>query len=194
MIRSGFTMIDPLSGTRTVVLRGAEETGGRGWTLEVHCPEDAGPAIPEHLHLMWTETFEIVRGSASYKLDGRRRTAVAGDTIRMPAGRPHLHPWNAGTGDLVFRQTTDFATESPDAVDDVLGAFATINGLAREGRIGANGLPRNPLQFAATLRTLTKHGGFDAKVPIAVQRALGATLGRLAEAVGYRGVYSRYLT
>lgn len=52
----------------------------------------------------------------------------------------------------------------------------------------------NPLQFAATLRMLVKHEGFDAAVPIPIQRATSATLGRLAEALGYRGVYERYLT
>jgi hypothetical protein len=77
--------------------------------------------------------------------------------------------------------------------NDVLGVFATINGLAREGRIGKKGLPKNPLQFAATLRTLTKHQGFDAAVPITVQRMVSATLGRFAEALGYRGAYSRYV-
>jgi hypothetical protein len=69
-----------------------------------------------------------------------------------------------------------------------------MSGLAREGRVGKRGLPKNPLQLAATARTLTKHRGFDATVPIPIQLALSATLGRLAEALGYRGVYERYLS
>jgi hypothetical protein len=94
---------------------------------------------------------------------------------------------------MVYRQTNDFGAATPDAVHDVLGAFATINGLAREGKIDKQGIPKNPLQFAATLRTLTKHGGYDASVAIPVQRALSATLGRFAEMLGYRGVYPRYV-
>jgi hypothetical protein len=78
-------------------------------------------------------------------------------------------------------------------VYDVLGAFATINGLAREGRIGKRGLPKNLLQLAATARTLGKHGGFDAALPIPLQLGVSATLGRIAEALGYRAVYDRYL-
>jgi hypothetical protein len=74
-------------------------------------------------------------------------------------------------------------------VDDVLGVFATLNGLTREGKVGRRGLPKNPRQFAATLRTLVKHEGFDASVPIPAQRFLGATLGWLSEALGYRAVY-----
>jgi hypothetical protein len=48
------------------------------------------------------------------------------------------------------------------------------------------------LQLAATLRTLGKHGGYSTRMPIATQKLLSATLGRLAEALGYRAVYARY--
>jgi hypothetical protein len=95
---------------------------------------------------------------------------------------------------MIYRHINDFGASTPDAVDEVLGTFATINGLAREGRIGKKGIPKNPLQAAATIRTLTKHGGFDAAVPIPLQLGLSATLGRLAEALGYRAVYDRYVS
>ena len=67
------------------------------------------------------------------------------------------------------------------------------HGLAREGRVWKNGLPRNLLQFAATGRAYHKHGTFDAAMPVALQAGLSATLGRLAEALGYRSAYDRYL-
>ena len=54
----------------------------------------------------------------------------------MPARVRHTHPWNTGTGEMVYRQTNDFGTPTPEAVQDVLGVFATINGLAREGKTG----------------------------------------------------------
>jgi len=193
VIRAGFESTDPRTGTRSVVVRGADEMSGRGWELEVHCPEGAGPNIVAHLHMTWTETFEIVQGTAACRLGGEQRTLQSGESLVMPPGIPHVHPWNAGTGAMVYRQTNDFSANTPEAVYDVLGAFATINGLAGEGGIGARGLPRNPLQFAATLRTLTKHGGFDAAAPIPLQKFVGATVGRLAEALGYRGVYDRFL-
>jgi hypothetical protein len=61
------------------------------------------------------------------------------------------------------------------------------------GKVGRRGLPKNPLQFAATLRTLVKHEGFDASVAIPFQRFLSATLGRVSEALGYRAVYPRFV-
>lgn len=194
MIRAGFETTDPFTQTRSIVIAGAEETNGRGWVIEVHCPEGARPSILEHFHLTWTETFEILQGSATYRLGGVEHRLRTGERVVMPPGVKQVHPWNTGAGAMIYRQTNDFGASTPEAVHDVLGAFATINGLAREGKIGRKGLPNNPLQLAATMRTFVKHGGFDAQAPIALQRGISATLGRLAEALGYRGVYARYLS
>ena len=194
MINPGFETTDPITRTRLVVVKGAQETGGRGWVTEVHCPQGAAPWVAAHVHRTWTETFEILQGTASYRLGTDVHTLRTGETIVMPPGVPHVHPWNTGSGVMIYRHINDFGASTPEAVDEVIGAFATINGLAREGRIGKKGIPKNPLQAAATIRTLTKHGAFDAVVPITLQLGLSATLGRLAEALGYRAVYDRYLS
>ena len=193
MITAGFETTDPVTGTHIIVIKGAAETAGRGWVTEVHCPAGALPYVMAHVHHTWTETFEILEGTASYRLGKDVHTIRAGESVVMPPNVAHVHPWNTGSGELVYRQINDFGAATPDAVHDVIGAFATINGLAREGRVW-KGMPKNPLQAAATLRTLAKHRGFDAAIPIALQLALSATLGRFAEAVGYRGVYDRYLS
>jgi mannose-6-phosphate isomerase-like protein (cupin superfamily) len=193
MISPGFETTDPFTQTRLVVLKGARETSGRGFVIEGHCPQGAAPAYLAHLHRTWTETFEILQGSATCLLGAAEVRLEPGETIVMPAKVPHRHPWNTGAGDMIYRQTSDFGASTPEAVYDVLGAFATINGLAREGRIGKRGLPKNLLQLAATARTLGKHGGFDAALPIPLQLGVSATLGRIAEALGYRAVYDRYL-
>ena len=104
-----------------------------------------------------------------------------------------MHPWNAGDSPMVYRQRDVFAQPSAAAVQDVLGVFATVAGLARLGKVNRQGLPKNPLQLAATARTLGKYEGYDARLPIPIQKFLSATLGRLAELVGYRGVYPQYV-
>jgi len=118
----------------------------------------------------------------------RTRTVVV-QGARKTSGRG----WNAGSGVMVYRQTNDFGASTPEAVDEMLGAFATINGLAREGRVGKIGLPSNFLQLVATGRGYMKLGTFDAAMPIPLQLGLSVTFGRLAEALGYRAVYDRYL-
>ena len=193
MIDVGFTTTEPRTQTRFEFIDIGRTPDGDDFTIECRCPAGSGPWILEHLHLTWDERFEIVSGKGTYTLDGQTRTATAGDIIHMPAGQKHVHPWNEGPTELVYRQTARFPTPDPEAVPDVFGAFTTLFGLAREGKVNAKGLPRNPLQFAASLRTLVKHEGFDAAVPIPVQRVMAATLGRVAEAMGYRSSYPRHL-
>ena len=193
MIRKGFTIESPRTGSRTVVLKSDLETNGSGWELEIRCLPKAGPDIAEHLHLSWTETFEIVSGTAFYKLDGVRKTAGAGESFVVHPRHFHIHPWNAGEVEMVYRQINQFEQPSPQAAQDVLGTFATIAGLTREGRVRTDGLPKNPFQLAVTMRTLNKHGGYDAKLSVGAQNFLSATLGRLTEAFGYRAVYPRFV-
>lgn len=193
MITAGFMTVEPRTGTTTRVIEAAAERDGMGWVLEVECPPGAAPHILEHVHGSWTEEFEVLAGTARYKLNGQEASAAAGDSILMPPGEPHIHPWNAGDETMIYRQTNEFERRNSQAVTDVLGVFATLNGLTREGKTGKKGLPKNPLQFAATLRTLVMHDGYDAGVPIPLQRFVSATLGRFAQAVGYRAVYPRFV-
>jgi hypothetical protein len=60
MIRPGFETTDPFTQARIVLVKRAEETSGRGWVIDVHCPQGAPPSFAAHLHQTWTETFEIL--------------------------------------------------------------------------------------------------------------------------------------
>ena len=193
MIRAGFTIENPITKSRTVVIESDEETKGMGWLLEVSCAPKAPPDIGEHLHLTWTETFEIISGTAYYKLNGVKKTAQAGEKIVMPPRQFQIHPWNAGETEMIYRQRDQFGQPGHQAVQDVLGVFATIAGLAREGKVDKKGLPKDPLQLAIILRTLSKYGGYDASLPIPVQNFLAATLGWLAKALGYKAVHPQYV-
>ena len=189
----GKTITNPMTGSQWTLVAGGRETGERGFRLDVRCKVRQKPDILEHFHLGWTETFEILDGTARYKLGGKEMTALAGETLTFAPGVAHIHPWAGGDTDMIYRQSSDFGAASPNAADDVLGSFYTLFGMAREGKLDARGLPRNPLQAAATLRTLVRHKGYDASAPIWAQNVLAATLGSLAVALGYRAVYARYL-
>jgi quercetin dioxygenase-like cupin family protein len=194
MIRAGFVIESPRTQSRTTIIQSDAETNGMGWVLEVVCAPNTPPDIEEHLHLTWTETFEIIAGTAYYKLDGEQKRLEAGGSFVVPPNSKHIHPWNAGDVPMVYRQTNQFPSPSPAAVQEVLGVFATVAELTRQGKVDLQtGRPKNVWQLMATLRTLAKHGGYDVQLPIPVQNVLAATLGRLAEAMGYRGVYPEYL-
>ena len=186
MIRAGFTFEHPTTKTRTVVLESDAETNGMGWLLEVTRYSKSGSDLGEHLHQTWTETFEILKGTAKYKLDGNERIAKAGESFVVEPGHFHVHPWNAVDEELVYRQRDRFERPSPEAVQDILGIFATRTGMARD-HIRYKGFAKLLFQ-SATIRTAIKHGNYVASPSMFMQRVLGSTLGVLAELLGYKAV------
>lgn len=188
VVRAGDEVRNPRTGSLLRILETDVETAGMGFLLEVVTPPGGGADVPEHFHLDWTERFTVLAGVARYRLDGSERTAGAGEVLVFPPGHRHIHPWNGGETDLVYRQESRFTAPSPAAVQDTLGVFGTLYRMAQRGETDARGLPRNPLQLAVTLKALTRHGGFDAAMPVGVQRLVAATLGTLAERLGYRAV------
>jgi len=191
MIRSGFTFEHPTTKTHTVVLESDAETKGLGWLLEVTRYSKLSSDLGEHLHLTWTETFEIIKGTAKYKLDGNERIVKAGQAFVVEPGHFHVHPWNATDEALVYRQRDRFAQPSPAAVQEILGIFATRTGMARDG-IRLKGFAKLLFQ-SATIRTAIKHGNYVASPSMAMQNLLGSTLGLLGELLGYRAVNPKYV-
>jgi quercetin dioxygenase-like cupin family protein len=191
MIRAGFTFEHPITKTRTMVLESDAETHGMGWLLELTRYSAAGSDLGEHLHQTWTETFEILRGTARYSLDGIQKTAKAGESFVVQPGHFHIHPWNADKEELVYRQRSQFEKPDPAAVQDILGIFATRTGMARDG-IRLKGLAKLLMQ-SATIRTAIKHGNYVKHPSMRAQKVLGSTLGLLGEWLGYRAVRAKYV-
>jgi len=187
MIRAGFTFEHPTTKTRTMVLESDAETNGMGWLLEVTRYSKLGSDLGEHLHLTWTETFEIIKGTAKYKLDGIEKIAKAGESFVVEPHHFHVHPWNATDEELVYRQRDRFAQPSPAAVQDILGIFATRTGIRLKGFAKL-------LFQSATIRTAIKHGNYVASPSMTMQKVLGSTLGLLGEFLGYKAVHPKYVS
>ena len=192
MIRAGFTFEHPTTKTRTVVLESDAETNGMGWLLEVTRYARLGSDLGEHLHLTWTETFEIIKGTAKYKLDGNEKIANAGESFVVEPGHFHVHPWNATDDELIYRQRDSFAEPSPAAVQDILGIFATFTGMIRDGVLPKSRLAKL-LQQAVTVKTAIKHGNYVAGPSMTMQNVLASTLGSLGELLGYKAVHAKYV-
>ena len=191
MITAGFAFEHPVTRTRVTVLESDAETGGMGWLLEIRRFAPA-PDLAEHLHMTWTEIFEIVSGTARYSLDGVEGTLRAGESFVVPPRHLHIHPWNATGNELVYRQRDRFAEPSAAAVQDVLGVLATRGGMIREG-VAPRSAVGKLLQQAVTARTVMRHGAYMSRPSVFAQNAIGATLGRLGELLGYRAVHPKYV-
>ena len=193
MIEAGFTFEHPETRTRILVLESDAETSGMSWFLEVTHYSILQTDVSEHLHMTWTETSEIISGTAKYGLDGIEKIAKAGETLVVEPRQLHVHPWSATEEPpLVYRQRSRFAHASPAAVQDILGIFATRAGMAHAGKVPANGLDKL-LQQAVTVRTMTRHGTYASTPSMVVQNALGSTLGLVAELLGYKAVHPEYV-
>jgi quercetin dioxygenase-like cupin family protein len=94
MARAGEELFNPLSGEWIVFRLTAEETGGEllemesRWTLP-------GRRAPAHVHPGMQERWQILAGTAGFRVGDVERTAAAGAAVIAPAGVAHV-AWNAG--------------------------------------------------------------------------------------------------
>jgi len=181
---SGLQMHDPRTGLRVHVLH-ADEAEGRSFELEYSAPPGSPrDLILPHWHQSWSERFEVLSGQGRYRLARREADLHEGDSVELPPGVTHLHPWNTGSAELRVRQTTTLAQPNPASVQETILSFAMLFWLSREGKVDARGMP-HPLQAALILQKLQQHGGYLPGLPVAVQTRLINTLAAWGRRRGY---------
>ena len=186
MAHPGQALIDPVTGTRIVMLATSAETGGKLLQFEETYPPERGKeANAPHLHLTFDERFEIVEGRAACVVDGVERFAQAGETLVIPRGAAHLNPYNVGAAPLKLIHS--IALDPPDVrtLESFENAFDTLGELARRGELNQQRQPKSFLQFAVILRSLHPHS-YAAGAPIPLQRIMLGILGGLGRLLGYR--------
>ena len=153
----------------------------------VYQPFTGEHAIPAHVHPTATETFEILSGSACYRLGETVAAASAGDVVVLPPGIPHVHPWSASEVPLHVRQTGEARPEDFRGTLAGIQAQITLYGLAAAGKVNGAGLP-SPLQLAVLVHSAMP-ATYLAGIPLWVQRLGFGLLARLGHWRGYRTAY-----
>jgi len=190
-MRAGTVFDNPLTGQRAVLVTGPEETGGRWFAAEwTIAPRSGRDGVPAHLHPSTDETFILHIGRARFSLDGTEHDLLAGQKVVLPAGVPHIHPWNVGDERLLYTQRADSRVPALREINAALEGLQTIFGLAREGRTDARGNP-SALQLAVIGHAMMP-GTYLARPPVPVQRALLPIVAGLGRLLGYRAVYPRH--
>jgi mannose-6-phosphate isomerase-like protein (cupin superfamily) len=182
---------NPMAGQRTRLIRLPAESGGSSYEIEYFNKPFTGKiGQPVHFHLFYTERFEILSGKARYQLGKRELVAEAGTTVVLPPRIPHLHPWSDSAEELHVRQIVD--SDPPDlaGLNACLNTGITFCGLARDGKVGENGLP-GLLQAAVSARS-TQPGTWSAELPLGVQRVLIGGLAVIGWLAGCRATYPDY--
>ena len=178
MINAGDTLYNPVTGESMTFVTTSRQTDGEYVVIGLSADPEAFVAAA-HVHPAQTETFEVVEGTLTVKVDGTVHTANAGDVLVVEPGQAHKW-WNAGDSRLVFRCEIRPALQFESLIE-------TMFALAADGKTNKKGMP-NPFRLAVVARA-----HLDTVVlpfpPVWAQRAalaLGAPLGKL---FGYGPTY-----
>ena len=170
MIRSGDVLHNPVTGELIRFVTAAADTEGEYVVVDV-VVEPNGSVAAAHLHPYQTETFEVLEGEVTFKVDGKKVVARAGETLVVEPGTAHKF-WNSGSTDARFRCEIRPALQFERLIE-------TMFSLAQEGKTNKKGMP-NPLRLAVIANAHFD----DVRLPFPPQwlqklaLAMGAPLGR----------------
>ena len=171
MIRTGDVLHNPVTGELIRFVKTAADTNGQYVVVDV-IVEPNGCVAAAHCHPYQTETFEILEGEITFKVDGTKVVAKAGERLRVDPGAAHKF-WNSGTTDARFRCEVRPALQFEQLIE-------TMFSLAQEGMTNKKGMP-NPFRLAVIANAHFD----DVRLPFPPQwlqrlgLAMGAPLGRL---------------
>jgi quercetin dioxygenase-like cupin family protein len=174
-------LVHPVTGERIVFRKRSRDTGGELMEMTLYLAPGGFIAAP-HVHPNQEERFEVQGAPVMFRVAGKQRIYQPGEVAVVPAGVPHVW-WNASDQEAAtlvqFRPALDTET-----------FFETFFGLARDGKVGRNGLP-NPLQMSLLARGYQR----EMALPPPAQWILGplaAVMAPFARALGYRARYDKY--
>ena len=171
MIRSGDVLHNPVTGELIRFVKAAADTNGEYVVVDVIVEPD-GCVAAAHVHPYQTETFEVLEGEVTFKVDGKKVVAKAGGTLVVEPGSAHKF-WNSGSTDARFRCVVRPALQFEQLIE-------TMFSLAQNGKTNKKGMA-NPFRLAVVANAHFD----DVLLPFPPQwlqklgLAMGAPLGRL---------------
>jgi len=138
MIRSGDSLVNPVTGERLVWELTSRDTSG-AYTLFDTYVEPGGAVASAHVHPYQTETFTVIEGRLGVKRGREKAELGPGEVATIEPGTPHKF-WNAGDETLRFRAEVRPALQFESLIE-------TMFGLAADGKTNKKGMP-SPLRLA----------------------------------------------
>jgi quercetin dioxygenase-like cupin family protein len=167
---------NPAIGMRGTILRTGGETDGELFEVEFLVEPGAWTA-PDHIHLRQEERFEVISGSLRLRVNGREELLAPGST-RVLAPRTAHNLRNHGPGQVRFRLQLRPAMRIEGYLRD---SWRAANAGSKR-RWGAPSL----LEIAVIQREYPDEFFYLARLPVALQKFLFASLAVLGRARGYR--------
>jgi quercetin dioxygenase-like cupin family protein len=166
-------------GDSVEILENSAMTGGERTRVRLVF-KPGGSRVPPHRHLLQDEKYEMISGTMTYTLDGKKYRAEAGTKVTLPKAVLHEH-YTEGLEDAVAIQTMTPGLDFDYLVENLFG-------LGSEGR-GVNPIDAL-LQGLVWIRKAK--GPFYLAIPIWAQRVLAFIVSPIAYLFGYRTVYQRF--
>lgn len=191
MAERGNTFYNPVTKTRVVFVTVPADNGGREMVVDWYVPPgERLPAAP-HYHAgpdgVIVERFEILSGTATYRVRAEKRTVTAPGVVDIPCNNVHVHPHNVGQDMLHVRQYP-WVLPEPNLVllTRIEHYFETLIALSQQGKANRRGDFINPLQAALTIEETLLDPSWLPAIPRPAQKALFGSLAALARRMGYR--------
>jgi mannose-6-phosphate isomerase-like protein (cupin superfamily) len=149
----------------------------RAELLRIDSVNPPGPERePVHVHPKQESGAEVVSGSLVFEVAGERHHLSVGDTISVPANRPHRF-WNESGEDARSIQFFRPALE-------IASFFETLFALAQQDKLDERGMPRL-LQLAVMVPEFGEEIR-PVSPPWPILRTVSAVLAPIARLRGYR--------
>src|SRR5580700_1690176 len=111
MTTTGTTIESPRIGQTITFVRTATDTAGAELVLEARMRP--GAFMPPHVHLHQEEDFEVLEGTGTFRVAGRKILAEPGEHVHVGAGVAHRFR-NASPTDVQIRGTLRPALNTED--------------------------------------------------------------------------------
>ena len=172
---------NPITGVRHTFLVTCEETGGEYARVRAELPPRAR-GVPMHFHLSYTESFEVLEGRLDLCVGKKNHVVLTrGQSDFAPLKVPHRF-WNATDEPTVFEAEIRPAANFEKAI-------RVADGMARDGRTNAKGVPKNLFELALLYELADS---YLTGMPLFLQRGIFGALARIARKRGYDTEFSQH--
>jgi mannose-6-phosphate isomerase-like protein (cupin superfamily) len=119
--------------------------------------------LQEHIHPEHDEVFEVIKGKATYYVNGKKYKAREGTTIRIPKGKRHINPFNGDLNELIIKKKDSLNLQTEHF-------YRHLYNMADKGKFNSDGIP-NRIQHLA-LTCSSKGQTVFTSVPLFIQKPL----------------------
>lgn len=170
-------------GEKMIFIKTAEDTNGKMLEFR-HVIQPHSGYSPAHLHAEQTETYEVIKGIATYQINGEVKKVHRGEPVIIPPDTMHVNPYNESDDILIIHRTT-----TPEGGAQLF--FVTWFALVEAGEHINDHLELNLLQLARVAQFLPKKT-FVKGYPRLAQKIGLAVFAFIARLINYRLRYENY--